>query len=333
MQSYTCDWQVCYSAAMCGARLMPRYVYLRLGHLSRIRGAARPGGYGRDPRETMRLADFAKWWSTHNAQQAPSSVASDEAECCGDGVGGGKDGGRHARGVGVDGLDDSHESRCGGDGGGGDDGAGAGADAGAGCTGGGCDGGGSDRADSDDGGGSGRSSGGNSKTDAGKQGNSPTVGVGSGGQSNLAGVSSQLAEDAPRFQTAANELLYLRDWHLVRDMPEIGRHLYSPPAFLGSDWLSEWCEACGGKDDYRFVYAGPAGTRTSLHHDVLYSCSWSVNVCGRKRWILYPPAVSAMLYDEFGELAHDDELLAAAGGSERWSGWKESCGVRGGRGQ
>jgi hypothetical protein len=44
---------------------------------------------------------------------------------------------------------------------------------------------------------------------------------------------------------------------------------------------------CEQRDDYRFVYLGPATSYTPLHCDVLRSFSWSVNVCGRKRWTLY----------------------------------------------
>ena len=42
-------------------------------------------------------------------------------------------------------------------------------------------------------------------------------------------------------------------------------------------------------DDYRFVYMGPKGTWTPFHADVFRSFSWSANICGRKRWIFFPP--------------------------------------------
>lgn len=42
-------------------------------------------------------------------------------------------------------------------------------------------------------------------------------------------------------------------------------------------------------DDFRFLYAGPPGTATPLHHDVLLSASWSVNVSGCKLWVLTAP--------------------------------------------
>jgi hypothetical protein len=33
--------------------------------------------------------------------------------------------------------------------------------------------------------------------------------------------------------------------------------------------------------------------------------SWSTNICGAKRWLLYPPHATAMLQDKFGQLATD----------------------------
>jgi hypothetical protein len=96
-------------------------------------------------------------------------------------------------------------------------------------------------------------------------------------------------------------------------------------------------------DDYRFCYMGPAGSWTPLHHDVLRSYSgsvalslrttahplhtrftdifgtsvseatmrpnprsysWSANVCGVKRWLLFPPAVTPLLADRHGALSH-----------------------------
>jgi hypothetical protein len=59
------------------------------------------------------------------------------------------------------------------------------------------------------------------------------------------------------------------------------------------------------QDDYRFVYMGPRGSWTPLHADVFTSFSWSVNVCGRKRWLLFPPGEEACLQDRFGKLTYD----------------------------
>jgi len=47
--------------------------------------------------------------------------------------------------------------------------------------------------------------------------------------------------------------------------------------------------------------------RTPLHADVYSSFSWSVNVCGRKRWLLFPPGEEDCLRDTLGNLAYDAE--------------------------
>ncbi|CAH0486335.1 unnamed protein product [Peronospora farinosa] len=58
--------------------------------------------------------------------------------------------------------------------------------------------------------------------------------------------------------------------------------------------------------DYRFVYLGPAGSWTPLHQDVFRSYSWSVNVCGRKQWILFHPNDEPKLKDRFGHFVIPD---------------------------
>lgn len=55
----------------------------------------------------------------------------------------------------------------------------------------------------------------------------------------------------------AEHLLYLKDWHLSREVPAY--NYYRTPVYFGSDWLNEYCVE-KGIDDYRFVYMGPKGT-------------------------------------------------------------------------
>ncbi|KFM67259.1 hypothetical protein X975_20920, partial [Stegodyphus mimosarum] len=91
-----------------------------------------------------------------------------------------------------------------------------------------------------------------------------------------------------------SSFLYLKDWHFNRDYPEY--KAYSTPTYFSSDWLNEFCEH--ENDDYQFVYMGPKGTWTPLHADVFGSYSWSANVCGRKKWLLFPPGAEELLLDE-----------------------------------
>eukprot|EP00112_Aurelia_sp_Birch-Aquarium-sp1_P006289 Seg1697.5 transcript_id=Seg1697.5/GoldUCD/mRNA.D3Y31 product="JmjC domain-containing protein 4" protein_id=Seg1697.5/GoldUCD/D3Y31 len=97
-------------------------------------------------------------------------------------------------------------------------------------------------------------------------------------------------------------LLYLKDWHCQREFPNY--RAYEVPKYFKSDWLNEWFDQ-GEQDDYRFVYMGPKGTWTAFHADVLRSYSWSANICGKKRWLLYPPGEEENLKDSFGNLPFD----------------------------
>eukprot|EP01052_Picozoa_sp_SAG31_P020275 SAG31_NODE_1516_length_8036_cov_2.800680_9_plen_261_part_00 len=137
---------------------------------------------------------------------------------------------------------------------------------------------------------------------------------------------------------------YLRDFHLARDHPVAASQLYQPPYPLsnapGFDWLnnfwtwrselpnrsaanssfSSWrawavstCQQLPRRvDDYRFCYAGPAGSWTPLHHDVLRSYSWSTNICGKKRWLLFPPEATQWLTNANGCLIADARPQSAS---------------------
>ena len=89
-------------------------------------------------------------------------------------------------------------------------------------------------------------------------------------------------------QSDSSRLLYLKDWHMARDLPG----WYDPPDYLARplhDWLNMYKDWQSRGDDFKFCYFGVAGTYTPLHHDVMLSYSWSANIFGRKSWVLYPP--------------------------------------------
>ncbi|KAM8967186.1 2-oxoglutarate and iron-dependent oxygenase JMJD4 [Pelodytes ibericus] len=96
--------------------------------------------------------------------------------------------------------------------------------------------------------------------------------------------------------------LYLKDWHMCREFP--GQDVYQTPLYFSSDWLNEYWDAIA-EDDYRFVYMGPRGSWTPFHADVFRSYSWSANVCGRKKWLLFPPGQEEYLRDRHGNLPYD----------------------------
>ncbi|XP_064135719.1 2-oxoglutarate and iron-dependent oxygenase JMJD4 isoform X5 [Loxodonta africana] len=80
--------------------------------------------------------------------------------------------------------------------------------------------------------------------------------------------------------------------------------VYSLPVYFSSDWLNEYWDAIN-VDDYRFIYMGPTGTWSPFHADIFRSFSWSVNICGRKKWLLFPPGQEEALRDCHGSLPYD----------------------------
>ncbi|KAI1795860.1 Clavaminate synthase-like protein [Ganoderma leucocontextum] len=116
------------------------------------------------------------------------------------------------------------------------------------------------------------------------------------------------------WQDAKGDALYVKDWHLARtlatdpDSTESSKAFYTAPGIFRDDWMNAYYSACT-EDDFRFVYVGAAGTFTPLHRDVYTSYSWSTNVCGRKRWWLFPPDQTPLLFrrggEEHSETAYD----------------------------
>lgn len=93
---------------------------------------------------------------------------------------------------------------------------------------------------------------------------------------------------------------YVKDWHLARTVEgpsicEPDTPFYTTPGIFEDDWMNAYYSAHTA-DDFRFVYVGAASTYTPLHRDVYCSYSWSTNVCGRKRWWLFPPDQTRHLF-------------------------------------
>lgn len=45
--------------------------------------------------------------------------------------------------------------------------------------------------------------------------------------------------------------------------------------------------------------------RSPFHADIFRSFSWSVNICGRKKWFFFPPGQEEALRDGHGGLPYD----------------------------
>jgi hypothetical protein len=72
-------------------------------------------------------------------------------------------------------------------------------------------------------------------------------------------ISSSL-QLCPTLYSSDPNLLYLKDWHLVREYPtEI---IYKLPTLFSDDWINFYWDQKKSNtmnDDYRFVYMGPSG--------------------------------------------------------------------------
>ncbi|XP_017773859.1 PREDICTED: jmjC domain-containing protein 4, partial [Nicrophorus vespilloides] len=101
-------------------------------------------------------------------------------------------------------------------------------------------------------------------------------------------------------------LLYLKDWHLKNQLKD--DKFYIVPKYFASDWLNEYLVE-NNKDDYRFVYMGPKSTWTQFHADVFNSYSWSTNIFGQKKWIIFPPGEEKKLKDKIGNLPYRLETI------------------------
>ena len=101
--------------------------------------------------------------------------------------------------------------------------------------------------------------------------------------------------------------LYVKDWHLARSVfqsqaqsPGPGQAFYTTPDIFKDDWMNAYytssSSSSSSSSDFQFVYIGTPGTFTPLHQDVYTSYSWSTNIHGRKRWWLFPPTQTELLF-------------------------------------
>ncbi|KAG2214205.1 hypothetical protein INT46_010440 [Mucor plumbeus] len=96
---------------------------------------------------------------------------------------------------------------------------------------------------------------------------------------------------------------YLKDLHLQKTFPD--DKFYTVPNLFEDDWLNEYWLQQKGDDDYRFAYLGGHTTFTPLHADVYRSFSWSSNICGIKKWTIFPPGQEDLYKDKFSNSVYD----------------------------
>ena len=85
---------------------------------------------------------------------------------------------------------------------------------------------------------------------------------------------------------------YLEEWVFEKDCPELVED-YTLPCYFKSwtTWLPEPL-----RPRWRWLYIGPANSRSPLHVDELCTCAWNALLFGRKRWLFFPPEQTRYLY-------------------------------------
>jgi histone arginine demethylase JMJD6 len=87
---------------------------------------------------------------------------------------------------------------------------------------------------------------------------------------------------------------YIRDnWRLLVEHPELSADYSFPPYFF--DWFKRLPPFM--QLPYPRIFIGPKGAVTPLHMDIWRTHAWLSQLVGRKRWILFPPEQSDLLYD------------------------------------
>jgi hypothetical protein len=119
-------------------------------------------------------------------------------------------------------------------------------------------------------------------------------------------------------QKEQSNLFYLKDWCFCATIGDY--EPYVCPEYFREDWLNSYERNNEESNDHRFVYMGPADTFTPLHKDVLQSFSWSVNLRGRKEWVLFPPSTEECFFNSEGKQLFDIKCVD----HERFPRYKEA---------
>lgn len=87
---------------------------------------------------------------------------------------------------------------------------------------------------------------------------------------------------------------YLASWRFVDDCPTLRADFEIPPWFA-DNWLDAVDEAV--RPQLLWMFIGPARAGSWLHLDIAHTSAWNVQLTGRKRWLLFPPADHARMGD------------------------------------
>jgi histone arginine demethylase JMJD6 len=115
--------------------------------------------------------------------------------------------------------------------------------------------------------------------------------------------------------SATADSLYLYDVSIPKQLPGLLEHLRIPRYFV-HDFLTRTMHPHPWSLNWPSLFVGSVGTCSSIHVDQWHGSFWMVMVAGRKRWTLWHPADTAMLYPAWrrGRLAPEFPSLESLEG-------------------
>lgn len=94
------------------------------------------------------------------------------------------------------------------------------------------------------------------------------------------------------------EPLYLFDWSIPLNCPDLAKQLIIPKYFAG-DFLQRTNEGSLYRDSWPSLFVAPTGITSELHVDAFGSNFWMALFQGKKRWIFFPKSDVPYLYPEY----------------------------------
>lgn len=88
-------------------------------------------------------------------------------------------------------------------------------------------------------------------------------------------------------------MLYMTSWNFREVCPELLED-FEVPVYFRDDWLQEIDPE--QQFDLMWLFLGPAGAGFRMHVDLAQTSAWNVQLTGRKRWLLWSPEQTELVY-------------------------------------
>eukprot|EP00040_Diaphanoeca_grandis_P022109 m.118272 g.118272 ORF g.118272 m.118272 type:complete len:481 (+) comp28649_c0_seq1:167-1609(+) len=108
-------------------------------------------------------------------------------------------------------------------------------------------------------------------------------------------VFMKIGEYLNHLEASPNDSLYLYDTSIPKSVASLLEHLRIPRYFC-HDYRTQCMDSAPWAHNWPSLFVGAKGSSSSLHVDQWHGNFWMVVVSGRKRWVLFHPEDTALLY-------------------------------------